>query len=80
MAGAGAVFAAGHGDIDRMVLHLGDAEGRAHGHDAEATAERGFDLTRTQAVDLDVDLADGQAQQRIAHATTDQQRTATGRA
>ena len=75
---AGAVLAARHGDVDRQVLELGHAEGRADGHDPELAAQGGLDRARTQAVDLDVEIGDGHAHQSVAHATADEARAAPG--
>ena len=78
MLGARAVLAAGHRDVDREVLELRHAEGRADRDDAEFLAQGGFDLARAEAVDLDVDVEDRHLHQRVAHAAADEQRTAAG--
>ncbi len=70
--GARAVLTAGHRDVDREVLELRHAEGRADRDDAEFLAQGRFDLARAEAVDLDVDVEDGHAHQRVAHAAADE--------
>ena len=76
--GARAVLAAGHRDVDREVLELRHAEGRADRDDAEFLAQGRLDLARAEAVDLDVDVEDRDPHQRVAHAAADQQRPAAG--
>lgn len=67
-------FAAGEGDVDVEPVDFGDAEGGADGIEAELGAENLYELFLRQAVDFDVEVFGGGAEEGVTDAAADEVR------